>query len=161
MSDDLQFSWLLPYELGGCIGQRNDQDLRYLVERGIKCLVRLADIDEALVSSEQVEKVDLKDFHEPVSDYCSPSQAQIDRVIRFIEDRLSSGESVAVSCRAGVGRTGVILACYLIHIGLDAAAALSKVRENRLGAVKLPQQENAVWRYEKRVLQNKISSLEK
>ena len=150
-AEDLNFTWLIDGRLAGCRGPESDEDLIFIREQGVKALVRLTDIDEAKVSTEQVSRAGLKDLHEPVSDYCPPSQAQIDRIIRFIDEHLSIGEPVAVSCRAGLGRTGTVLACYLIHLGRSVDEALRMVRKNRPGSVATWTQVDAVKKYGQRI----------
>jgi len=94
----------------------------------------------------------LEDYHEQVPDYCPPSQAQLDRLLLYIDNKkINEGKRVAVSYRAGVGRTGTVLACYLVSKGLDWDSALAEVRRNRPGSVKTLQQENAVKRYAQRL----------
>jgi len=152
LSEELYFTWLIPNKLAGCRGPRNIDDLKFLKAAGVDCLIRLADIDETLVSAEDVGEAGLEDYHEPVPDYCPPSQAQLDRLILYIDKKINEGKRVAVSCRAGVGRTGTVLACYLVYKGLDYESALTTVRGNRPGSVKTLQQENAVKRYAQRLL---------
>jgi atypical dual specificity phosphatase len=150
-SKELYFTWLIPGKLAGCRGPRNIDDLKFLKAAGIDCLIRLADIDETLVSSKDVAEAGLEDYHEPVPDYCPPSQAQLDRLIPYIDKKINEGKRVAVSCRAGVGRTGTVLACYLVYKGLDWESALAEVRRKRPGLVKTLQQESAVKRYAQRL----------
>ena len=50
------------------------------------------------------------------------------------------GHSVAVYCEAGIGRTGTLLAGYLIASGLAPDAAIARVRSLRRGAIETPQQ---------------------
>jgi len=150
-SEELYFTWLIPNKLAGCRGPRNIDDLKFLKAAGVDCLIRLADIDETLVSPKDVADAGLEDYHEPVPDYCPPSQAQLDRLILYIDKKINEGKRVAVSCRAGVGRTGTVLACYLVYKGLDWESALAEVRRNRPGSVKTLQQESAVKRYAQRL----------
>lgn len=147
LEEELFFTWLIPNQLAASRGPRSKEDLRFLKEIGVDCLIRLADIDEVSVTPKDVSEAGLEDFHEPVPDYCPPSQAQLDRLVSYIDSKIKEGKRVAVSCRAGLGRTGTLLACYLVHKGLDYESALAKVRENRPGSVKTFQQENAVRRY--------------
>ncbi|MEM3074062.1 MAG: dual specificity protein phosphatase family protein [Nitrososphaerales archaeon] len=147
IAEELYFTWLIPNQLAASKGPRSKEDLKFLKDSGVDCLIRLADIDETLVSSKDVLEAGLEDYHEPVPDYCPPSQAQLDRLVHYIDTKIKEGKRVAVSCRAGVGRTGTLLACYLIYTGLNYEAALARVRENRLGSVKTSQQESAVKRY--------------
>jgi atypical dual specificity phosphatase len=64
---------------------------------------------------------------------------------------------VAVHCGGGLGRTGTLLACYLVSAeGLPADAAIARVRAARPGSVETEDQEQAVRRYAERL--NGLSS---
>lgn len=52
-----------------------------------------------------------------------------------IETQLRAGATIAVSCRAGLGRTGVLAACLLINGGLDPVAAIMVTRRCRKGTI--------------------------
>jgi len=53
------------------------------------------------------------------------------RVIQMhLKALLASGRRVYVHCRAGIGRTGTVVGCYLAEQGLDGSEALSQL--NRL-----------------------------
>jgi atypical dual specificity phosphatase len=58
----------------------------------------------------------------------APSIPQAVGLCREIEQSLVQGEVIAVHCRAGLGRTGTILAAYLIWEGQDALGALESAR---------------------------------
>jgi atypical dual specificity phosphatase len=55
-----------------------------------------------------------------------------------------------VHCAAGIGRTGTILASYLVkYQNLTAKDAIAKIREERPGSIQSESQEIAVTFYEK------------
>jgi protein-tyrosine phosphatase len=44
---------------------------------------------------------------------------------------LRDGRSIAIHCRAGIGRSSMIAACALILCGIDAAEALALIKAAR------------------------------
>lgn len=149
----MNFSWLEEGSLAGCRGPRSDQDLQFLASKGIKALVRLAYAGETGVTSQNLERKGMKDCYEPVRDFTAPSQNQIDRVVAFIRNALDGGYPVAVSCGAGYGRTGTILACYLICAGLSADDAIEKlisIRPCSKEILTVPGQKQAIVEFEQR-----------
>jgi atypical dual specificity phosphatase len=144
---NLDFSWVIEDELAGSRGPRSREDLVSLKEQGIGALVRLVEPDEGWVTVKEVNDVGLEDYNEPVRDFTAPTQAQIDKIITYIDSRLERGVPVGVSCNAGIGRTGVILACYLVHKGLTAKDAIELVRKKRGRMPEIPEQTEAVKGY--------------
>jgi atypical dual specificity phosphatase len=51
---------------------------------------------------------------------------------------------VAVHCAAGLGRTGVIVACYLITLGRTADEAIDEIRNLRPGSIETAEQVEAI-----------------
>jgi len=150
--EGLNFSWVIPNRLAGCAGPRHRDDLLFLKRQGITMLVRLAENDEAMVTSKQVTAAGLLDLHVPVYDSCSPPQAQLDMVTSHVRRCIAAGGRVAISCKAGVGRTGMMLSCVLVSMGFPLGEALETLKRtrNQLEAYESSDQHNAIITFAQR-----------
>lgn len=138
----LNFGWVIHGSLAGAQGPTNRRDLMYLKLHDIRAIVRM---EEQTISGENVELVDL---YEPVTDFRPPLPAQIDRMVEFIAEQIETWERpVVVTCMAGIGRTGTVLACYLVHEGYAPDKAIELVRELRPRSIQTREQEGAVHEY--------------
>jgi atypical dual specificity phosphatase len=147
----LNFSWVIEGKLAGHQAPSSEQDLIWLKQQGISAVLRMAERNRAKVDRLQIEDLGLTDCHEPVTDFTAPTQAQIDRMVTFITNSLAEGKPVGVSCGAGLGRTGTIIACYLVNSNLSSDAAISKIRAKRPGSIETKEQEEAIRAYAKRL----------
>lgn len=148
----MNFGWL-EGRIAGCRGPRSNSDLAFLASIGIQALVRLAHEEETGIFAANVESNGIEDCYEPVTDWTAPSQHQIDRIIGFVRNAIEKGWPVAVSCGAGCGRTGTILACYLVSAGLSAENAIKQliaVRPCSREILNVPGQKKAVLEFEQR-----------
>ncbi len=144
----MNFCWVLENEVGGSQGPVNLQDLFFLHQQGVRAVIRM---EGRTLPADTGGYVDLVDLFVPVRDFTPPSQGQIDQMINFInEQAVDSGRPVVVSCYAGIGRTGTVLACYLVHRGARPADAIDEVRRLRPGSIQTPEQEAAVHEYARR-----------
>jgi atypical dual specificity phosphatase len=75
----------------------------------------------------------------PVADGGCPTREQFASFLQFVDHQRSVGHPVAVHCTAGRGRTGTVIAGYLITKGYTLDAALAHVRARQHGAVETPQ----------------------
>ena len=65
-----------------------------------------------------------------------------------LASRLTSGERIGVHCRGSIGRSTLIAACTLIHLGWPARKALRVIEEARGCPVPdTPQQERWILEY--------------
>ncbi|MGY8654001.1 MAG: phosphatase domain-containing putative toxin [Verrucomicrobiia bacterium] len=139
--------WLIPNELAGMPmpyvhpdRRRNqgggltdfDDDLPRLHANGIRAVVSLVNNPNDGLAFHDAGFdflcVSIPDFHPP-----GPDQAN--QVVRFIKKMKSESKPVVVHCHAGYGRTGTLLAAYLISTGKTAKQAIDDVRSARPGAI--------------------------
>lgn len=60
----------------------------------------------------------------------------IESFIGILNQELKNGGAVAVHCRAGLGRTGTLIGCYLMNkYGIDPVSLIAWLRLARPGSV--------------------------
>lgn len=85
--------------------------------------------------------------HLPITDVSVPGKAFESRWERsgpVLLSMLRRGERVAVHCRGGLGRSGLVAARMLVELGVDPAEAIRRVRAARPGAIETSEQERYV-----------------
>lgn len=142
------FYWLIENEIAG-MGKPYDlrKALEALKDLGIGAIVSLTEspLQEALINEFGFEY-----RHLPIPDFCAPDPDQIDEFVRFVNAMKRKKQAVVAHCLAGRGRTGTMLACYLVSKGHDAKEAIAEVRRVRAGAVETGIQEKAIEYYARR-----------
>lgn len=124
-----------------------DDDLCWLREQGIGAVLTLT--ETALIPG-ALSRHGLAELHLPVDDLTPPNPAQLDAALDFIDEQRAHGVRVVVHCLVGQGRTGTVLAAYLIRGGLPVDAALRELRAVCPKAVGSPTQETALHAFAER-----------
>jgi atypical dual specificity phosphatase len=119
------------------------ESLADLRRKGIGAIVSL---DEEGLRDDVVAQHGFAYRHYPIDDFCAPSVEQAKAFVRFVDEQLALGHGVVAHCWAGIGRTGTMLGCYLIHRGQSAEEAQRKVR--RLGGIESREQEDFLREFE-------------
>jgi atypical dual specificity phosphatase len=136
--------WLEEGRVVACAYPRREAALSALARHGVSVLVNL---HERAHDPARLRRHGLTEVHLPVRDFTAPSREQLDRGVTAIEQAVGEGKIVAVHCGGGLGRTGTLLACYLVNRGTAAADAIARVRGLRPGSIETREQVNAVLSY--------------
>ena len=140
-----RFSWVIENKLAGSALPQSIGAVQWLTEQGIKSIVT---IREEPLADNWIKDVNY--LHIMSNDMGVPEFGDLTHAIDFIHRRITNNEPVMVHCLAGIGRTGTLLACYLVkYQKMLADDAIQKVREERPGSIQSYPQEEMIFQFEK------------
>lgn len=158
-----RFYWLIEDCLAGCSLPGNPQsasraatasnstelerDLAWLDQRGIQSVLTLT---ESSLDANTLGRAGMHALHIAIPDLHPPRPEQFASALRFIDTQRASGRAVAVHCLMGQGRTGTILAGYLIRAGMQTQDAIRTIRELCPHSIESPEQESALFAFSRR-----------
>ena len=140
-----KFSWLIENKLAGSGIPTSIDEVQWVIKQGVKSIVTIREesLDERWIK-------DVNYLHVLSNDRSVPEFDDLVHAVDFIHSRITNNEPVLVHCLAGMGRTGVILACYLVkYQKMSASEATEKVREERPGSIQSYPQEEIIFQFEK------------
>jgi len=144
MSQPSGFSWIEKPLLAALARPEGPEEMEWLRTHGIELLLSLT---EDPPRRDWLNDAGLLLFHVPVLDMEAPTQEQLERCVSAINRAHERNMAVAVHCGAGLGRTGVVLAVYLVSKGFTASNAIARVRRLRPGSIETAEQAMAVNEY--------------
>ena len=117
-------------------GEWLTEDIGYYRSVGVDTVVSLLEPVEVVELSLQREReicaqhrIDFINL--AVKDRSLPSLEEFEDLISTIVQKLRSGKVVAVHCRAGIGRSGMVVCCALLNFGHSALSAIELVSRSR------------------------------
>jgi len=141
---DERIHWIIPGVLGG-MSLPGAGEMALLAAHGVTGIISLT--EEASHIGSAAHDAGLSWLHLPIDDFHAPSLEQIDDAVSFIGKEIDSGGSVVVHCFAGRGRTGTILAAYLVSTGFQPTEAVARIRGIQPGAIETREQEHRISEY--------------
>ena len=140
-----KFSWLIDNKLAGSGIPTSIDEIQWAIEQGIKSIVT---VREEPLADDWIRDVNY--LHIISNDMGVPEFDDLVHAVDFIHRRITNKEPVMVHCLAGLGRTGTILASYLIkYQNMSADEAMKKVREQRPGSIQSYPQEEIIFQFAK------------
>jgi atypical dual specificity phosphatase len=140
--------WLIPDRLAGMpmpaidpsrythpVQAHITDDVMMLKSNGVRSIVSL--VKGARDRTQIWRQNDFEFLHLPISDGMAPKKTD---VMSFIEFYRASPAACAVHCEGGIGRTGTMLAAYLITEGATVDAAVRRVRSAQPAAIESREQ---------------------
>lgn len=146
------FSWVIDNKLAGSGTPMTSEQYRWLIKNNIKSIVTVREFplpQKWLVDNEKETIInDYKFVY--VKDYGVPSLEVLDNIVDFINIKITKEEKpLVVHCAAGKGRTGTILAAYLLkQDNISSQDAIKKIRSLRPGSIQSKIQEEILHEYE-------------
>ena len=112
-------------------------DIRLLKRAGVDVLVSALSPYETedmglLEESQCCQNYGLEFLSFPIEDRSVPTSfSEFDGLLNSLTDRLRKGKAVGVHCRAGIGRSSMIVASALIRDGLSVDSAFRAIQDAR------------------------------
>jgi protein tyrosine phosphatase (PTP) superfamily phosphohydrolase (DUF442 family) len=108
-------------------GQPDQQGLQWLAAHGADLEIDLRGSDRDNAWSPPTD-YPLQVYRIAIEDFQSPTLAQVEEFIQLLDRAKANEETVFVHCKAGIGRTGLMTACWKVSQGLSADEALEAER---------------------------------
>ena len=148
------FSWVIDNKLAGSGTPMTSEQYRWLIKNNIKSIVTLREfpLPERWLAENGKDTIIKEDYKFVyVKDYGVPTLEVLDSIVDFIDYKITQEKKpLVVHCAAGKGRTGTILAAYLLkQRSISSHDAIKKIRMIRPGSIQSKVQEETLHEYEK------------
>jgi atypical dual specificity phosphatase len=165
-----KFSWLVDGKLSGSDVPLTFSQYSWLLKQGIQTVVTVREkhispkwINRNVTTNNSTIPQKINYFHLKVKNKDVPSVEQLDNMVDYINNQINNeNRPVAVHCSGGKGRTGTMLAAYLIKVQhLSAREAIEQIRRVRPGSVESKKQELRLYDYKDYVYNQQRSASQK
>jgi len=141
----LDCDWIIEGKLAA-MSFPSERSLRLLKQQGFTAIITVMAEDVSPIPK-WCQALGLKWLRYRAWDMTAPSLGDVRDFVAEVDAELGRGGKVAVHCLAGIGRTGTMMACYLVAHGAQPAEAVAEVRRRRAGSIQTRAQEQCVYDY--------------
>ncbi len=146
IANQFRFSWI-DENIAGFAFPHSEEQIKFLSKQGINIIISLS---REPLNKKIAKKYGLEVVHLPIIDFSIPNDSILKRFIEIVDDSIKQDKKIGVHCKYGIGRTGLMLAIYLIEFkNMSPEQALRKIRELRPGSVESFEQINYLLKYKK------------
>ncbi len=124
------FSWIRENVIAGSAGPVIDKQFEFLDDKGIEVIINLADIQYEL-SKELKDKFYL--YNLSITDFSIPTELNVMEFWSICKKHMDLKNPIVVHCHAGCGRTGTMLAIWIlltqqVKTGIEAIHLIRRLR---------------------------------
>lgn len=139
-----RFSWVIRDRIAGMerpgLFASFESDMAFLRDKGVNVIVNLEEYERIYPGFEYC--------HFPIRDFGSPGLDTFNRFADYAGKKIAENGKIVVHCHAGMGRTNLMIACYLVRFNsMRPDQALSEVKESRPVFLVTPEQEESLWEF--------------
>ena len=136
------FSWIEPNVIAGMAKPKNTAQIKALADINVGLVVTLTESEKEGPDPEIFQGVDIERLLLPIPDFNVPTIEQVNRFVsKSTKIYKTKKKATVVHCWGGKGRTGTMLACWLIaNKNMNPIDAILFVRKRRPGSIETKEQ---------------------
>jgi hypothetical protein len=118
---------------GSTDGELAARRLRAFADHGVTTFVDLTHPADGLAAYEHLLRPGTRRVAHPIVDLGTTTAPHMTRILDDIDDALAAGGVVYAHCWGGIGRTGMVVGCWLVRHELDEGEPLRTLARLRRG----------------------------
>ncbi len=146
--DLYNFSWIEELIIAGSSKPFHPKQFQFLNNHGIKILINLTEDPYTDTSGH------FTIYHIPIPDFSTPTDEQIEEFLNICNKHETQKDPILVHCIAGCGRTGTLMAIWLLSRdkAFSGTEAIKQIRKLRPCSIETHDQEEIVNKFSRNKL---------